>query len=81
MVLLAITNTSVPFSEWQDEARVKMKRIDNYMWTLRKRVQIEVCNAGSEDIAYDRMDEIARDFKILCTAPETDDGVYRIPTK
>jgi hypothetical protein len=81
MVLLAIANTSVPFSEWQDEARVKMQRIDNYMWTLRKRVQIEVCNAGSEDVAFDRMDEISRDFKLLCNAPETDDGVYRIPTK
>lgn len=81
MVLLAITNTSVPFSEWQDESRVKMQRIDNYMWTLRKRVQIEVCNAGSEDVAFDRMDEIVRDFKLLCNAPETDDGVYRIPSK
>jgi hypothetical protein len=80
MVLLAITNTTVPFSEWQDEARVKMNRIDNYMWTLRKRLQIEVCNAPSEDLALDRMDAITIDFKMMCNAPDADDGTYRIPT-
>lgn len=80
-VATAIVNTTVPFNEWQHEARVKMGRIDNYMWTLRKRVQIEVCNARNRDVAFDRMDMITRDFRLLCTAPEQDNGIYRIPTR
>lgn len=77
MLVSALTNGFGPFSRWYETYRVRATKIDNYMWTLRKRIGSEVCIAPSLEVANISAQKIVKEFKDICTSKLEDDGTYR----
>lgn len=59
---------------WQNKTAAE--RLDNYLWTMRVRVSVEVCNAPDLQIARVRMRQIVRNFQSTCSPKYEDDGTY-----
>ncbi len=76
MTLAALTNAIAPFGRNYTVNQYKAYRIDNYLWSLRVRISIEVCNAADLDAAVRHVQEIVKDTKAYC-AGRDDDGLFR----
>lgn len=77
MFLAALTTQIAPFRRWQLESQEIAIRLDNYLWTLRKRISIEVCNAPNRQTALDALRFIASTMDASCRDEKEDDGLYR----
>jgi len=77
MVLIALTTQIAPFRRWQLESQEIAIRLDNYLWTLRKRISIEVCNAKDRQTAFDALRHIASTMDVSCRDDKEDDGIYK----
>lgn len=81
MLTFALVNGLGPFSRIQDQNKAKGMRLDNYMWTLRQRVSVEVCTAPNKATAYHRLNKIAERLNYLCTSTKPDNGLYTLPNQ
>lgn len=76
----ALVNGFGGFDARQEKYKLYTRRIDNFMWSLRQRVIVEVCNAKSRGAAVQQIVYIYNMTKRYCTSGEAGDGTYRIPT-
>lgn len=81
MVALALTTTIGPFARISSRQKTLGQRLDNYMWTLRRRVTAEVCTAPNRATAAYRLAQIHRTLHTMCTSNKPDDGLYTIPNQ
>lgn len=80
-LVTALTNSIGPFSRIQDRNKALGMRLDNYMWTLRKRVSVEVCTAPDKATATHRLGKIEARVNKLCVSEKPDNGLYELPSK
>lgn len=78
MLTFALTNAIGPFARISSAEKTVGERIDNYMWTLRRRISVEVCTAPNQATAAYRLAKIYRSLHSYCASNETDDGLYRM---
>ncbi len=81
MMTFALVNTIGPFARIASRQRTLGGRIDNYMWTIRRRISVEVCNAPNRATASYRLAKIHQSIHTMCTSVKPDDGMFRIPQK
>ncbi len=81
MVALALTNAVGPFARIASRERTLGERIDNYMWTLRRRISVEVCTAPNRATAAYRLAQIHRRIHKWCTTDKPETGLYVIPNQ
>ncbi len=79
-LLAALINGLGGFDARQEKYKIRTKRIDNFMWSLRQRVIVEVCNAKNLGTAVQQSVFIYNMTQRYCTSEESGDGTYRIPT-
>jgi hypothetical protein len=80
MLSFALTNSIGPFARLQSYHRTIGERIDNYAWTLRQRISVEVCTAPNLSTAQYRLTQIYKATKQHCTVKTPDDGLYELPS-
>lgn len=79
MLALALTTAVGPFARISSAEKTLGEHIDNYMWTLRRRISVEVCTAPNQATAAYRLAKIHRSMQTYCSEAPPDDGLYRMP--
>lgn len=78
---LALTNAIGPFYRIHTAQHAIGTRLDNYMWTLRKRISVEVCTAPNKAYAFYRLNRISKRLKRECSDKEGSNGTYTLPSR
>lgn len=80
MMLAFVLTTSIgPFARISSHQQSLSERLDNYMWTIRRRITNEVCNAPNRATAAYRLARIHNTIHTMCTATQPDTGLYKLP--
>ncbi len=66
MLTFALVDAFAPFARWSSQYSKKATYLDNYIWTLRRRISVEVCTARDRSIALFRLKKIKKQVDILC---------------
>ncbi|TNE47484.1 MAG: hypothetical protein EP343_20145 [Deltaproteobacteria bacterium] len=80
-LVAALTNGLGGFDARQERHKIEARRVDNYMWSLRQRVTVQVCNAKSRGAAVQQIVYIYKLTQQYCTRAKVGDGYYTVPTK
>lgn len=78
-LLAALINGFGGFDARQERHKIEANRIDNFMWSLRQRVIVEVCNAKDRATAVQQIVYIYKMTQQYCSRSDSGDGIYVIP--
>lgn len=78
-LLAALINGLGGFDARQERHKIQANRVDNFMWSLRQRVIVEVCNAKDRATAVQQIVYIYKMTQQYCSRDDSGDGTYVIP--